>query len=219
MKRKTWLGIIGTGGHAKVIRDVFRSMNKQFKFVYFSAVLPEQGTFFDEKVYPDNPDLLLTYFPCIHRWHVAIGNQQARRKKTEFLSNHSKHIIPAVHRYSVVADSVRISEGAAVMAGAVINPDTYIGKGCIVNTSASIDHDCHIGDFVNIGPGCNLAGGVAVGEMTQLGTGTVIIPNVTIGRHCIAGAGSVIISDIEDYSVVVGVPARTVRKIIPTSGG
>ncbi|MBS4031001.1 MAG: acetyltransferase [Clostridiales bacterium] len=218
-QREIMLGIIGAGGHAKVIRDLFRGINKKWKLVFFSAVLPEQGKFYGEQVYLDNHDILHEYFSLIDQWHVAIGNQQARRKKMEFLSDHGKQILPAIHRYSVVAENTSIGEGSALMAGTIINPGTKVGKGCIVNTAASIDHDCQIGDFVNIGPGCNLAGGVTVGEMTQLGIGTVIIPNVKVGRYCIVGAGSVIITDIEDYSFVVGVPAKTVRRIIPISGG
>ena len=42
-----------------------------------------------------------------------------------------------------------------------------------------------------------------------------ILAGVTIGKGCVVGAGSVVTKDIEDYSVVVGNPARLLKKVIP----
>ena len=45
-----------------------------------------------------------------------------------------------------------------------------------------------------------------------IGTNVVIIGNVRIGKHCVVGANSVVNSDIPDYSIAVGVPAKVVKK-------
>jgi len=34
---------------------------------------------------------------------------------------------------------------------------------------------------------------------------------VTIGRDCIIGTGAVVKSDIPDYSIAVGIPARVIK--------
>ena len=36
---------------------------------------------------------------------------------------------------------------------------------------------------------------------------------VKIGKGCVVGAGSVVTKDVEDYCVVVGNPARMVKKL------
>ena len=41
----------------------------------------------------------------------------------------------------------------------------------------------------------------------------MIMPNVKIGKMCIIGAGAVVTKDVPDYSVVVGVPAKIIKKI------
>ena len=55
------------------------------------------------------------------------------------------------------------------------------------------------------------------GRVCEIGDDSVIFSHVIIlgkriGRNCVIGAGSVVISDIPDCSVVVGNPARVVKK-------
>lgn len=45
-----------------------------------------------------------------------------------------------------------------------------------------------------------------------IGANVFILPNVTVGRHSVIGANSVVNHDIPPYSVVVGVPARVVKR-------
>lgn len=50
----------------------------------------------------------------------------------------------------------------------------------------------------------------SVGDHSWIGANSVIL-GCSIGRHCVVGANSVVLSDVPDYSVVVGSPARIVR--------
>jgi acetyltransferase-like isoleucine patch superfamily enzyme len=58
---------------------------------------------------------------------------------------------------------------------------------------------------------------VRIGAGSFIGTHSVILPDVTIGRGCVIGAGSVVTSDIPDYCVATGSPARVVKKFDPLS--
>ena len=53
---------------------------------------------------------------------------------------------------------------------------------------------------------------VVIGNDVWIGQNAVILPGVHIGDGCIIGANSVVGSDIPPYSVVVGNPAKVVRK-------
>ncbi|MCX2865137.1 acyltransferase [Paucibacter sp. PLA-PC-4] len=53
---------------------------------------------------------------------------------------------------------------------------------------------------------------VRIGAGTFVGTHSVILPDVTIGRGCVIGAGSVVTTDIPDYCIATGSPARVVKK-------
>lgn len=52
---------------------------------------------------------------------------------------------------------------------------------------------------------------VYIGDGSWIGENVCII-GVKIGKNCVIGANSVVTSDIPDYSVAVGAPARVVKK-------
>ena len=54
---------------------------------------------------------------------------------------------------------------------------------------------------------------VRIGDGSWIGHGAVILPGVTIGCHVVVGANSVVTSDIPDFSVAVGSPARVIRQL------
>lgn len=208
------IGIIGTGGHGKVIADIFMRAHGKANLMFFtSPPLPPSASFQSFPVCLDTPEQLLAANSILLGWHVAIGNPFTRKKKIEFLLEHGGNLIRAIHEQSTISSSAVIGEGTSLMAGSIVNPEVTIGKGCIVNTTASIDHDCCIGDFVNISPGCKLAGGVKIGSCSDLGTGAIVIPGVEIGNYCVIGAGAVVIEPIPDYSVAVGVPAKVIKQV------
>jgi len=61
--------------------------------------------------------------------------------------------------------------------------------------------------------GVTKIGPVRIKSGAWLGQNVVICPGVTIGRGAVVGANSVVNTDIPDFSVAVGSPARVVKKI------
>ena len=52
-----------------------------------------------------------------------------------------------------------------------------------------------------------------IGNNVSLGVNVTIIGDVIIGNNVVVGAGSVVVSDIPDNCVVVGNPAKIIRKV------
>lgn len=198
--------IIGAGGHGKVVADAMQSQK-----------LPVLG-FLD-----DDPDTIGNYvlgLPVLGKssawanYHpdgliVGVGNNTIRHKIVQKLENNSSIAwLSVAHQKAIIADSVEISHGTAIMAGAVINVDSFLGKHSIINTGATVDHDCIIGDFVHIAPGVHLAGEVHIEDNAFLGIGCSVIPGCRIGSGTIIGAGATVICDIPPNVVAKGIPAR-----------
>jgi acetyltransferase-like isoleucine patch superfamily enzyme len=54
---------------------------------------------------------------------------------------------------------------------------------------------------------------VTIGDDCWIGGHSVILPGVTIGKGCTVAAGSIVTRDVPDWSVVMGQPAKVVRKV------
>lgn len=109
----------------------------------------------------------------------------------------------------------------------IIGDDTWIGQQCFFHSAGGI----RIGRNVGIGPGVKIITSshhlgeinkpilqnpirfapVIIGDNSDLGVGSIILPGVHIGQGVQVGAGAVVVSNIEDYAVVAGVPARVIR--------
>jgi UDP-2-acetamido-3-amino-2,3-dideoxy-glucuronate N-acetyltransferase len=46
-----------------------------------------------------------------------------------------------------------------------------------------------------------------------IGAGAVLLQGVTVGERAMVGAGAVVIADVPSFAVVVGNPARVVRRL------
>ena len=96
------------------------------------------------------------------------------------------------------------------------NPELIeIGKGVAITTGVMIL--CHQRDLTNYKPGmyamhCPFKEGkVVIKDGAHIGIGAIIMPGVNIGKGAIIGAGAVVTSDIPDYAVAVGIPAKTIK--------
>lgn len=116
-----------------------------------------------------------------------------------------------------IGSRVNIEQGVHIICGCelVIENDVSIAPYCgIVDTY----HPHNIPgvlpkDLPRIGTRLNTEKTfVKIGEGTLIGTQSFIMPNVRIGKWCVIGAGSVVNSDIPDYSVAIGSPARVISR-------
>lgn len=195
--------LYGGSGHAKVIIDCVRR----------SGV--DVASIFD-----DNESLLnISNVPVIGQYDcskhnygllISIGNNKIRK----YISSIVKpDFYILIDKSAIVSSNVKISDGTVILQGAIIQSSSIIGKHCIINTGAQVDHDCSIGDFVHVSPNSTLCGNVSVGEGTHVGAGAVVIQGVKIGKWCTIGAGAIVINDVPDNVVVVGNPARIIKKL------
>jgi sugar O-acyltransferase (sialic acid O-acetyltransferase NeuD family) len=196
--------LYGASGHAKVISSIIEAMDRfvdiifddNEKIVNLNQYRVLNG--YDKRYNPNIPII------------ISIGDNKIRKKISEKIS-HPFTIL--IHPSSIIDKKVKIENGSVVFHNVIVQRDSIIGKHCIINTNASIDHDCIINDFVHISPSATLCGNVKVGVGSHIGAGSTIIPNINIGKWCVIGAGAVITKDVPDYSLVVGIPGKIIKKL------
>lgn len=201
----TTLIIIGASGHGKVIADLAETL-QQYKEIYFLDDDPQKKSCMGYQVIGTNADI--DRYVTKADFAVAIGNAKVREKILEGLLQRGANVPVLVHPNACVAKNVQIGAGTVVMAGSVIQADSYIGKGCIVNTCSSVDHECVLEDYVHVAVGAHLAGAVEVGKSTWIGAGATVSNNIKICEECMIGAGAVVVKNIEQKGTYIGVPTR-----------
>jgi UDP-perosamine 4-acetyltransferase len=199
------LVILGSGGHAKVIAEIFEE-SSSFEIAGFTALSPTE-TLFDYPYLGNDSQLAQLLTSGITYAFPAIGSNRIRRRVLAELRQLGFSLPNAISRNAILSPRTKLGVAVAILPGAVVNTGSTIGDGAILNTSSSIDHDNHIGACAHIAPGCHLAGNVTVGEGAFLAAASAAIPGVTIGPWATVGAGGVVIRDITAGVTVVGVPA------------
>ena len=67
-------------------------------------------------------------------------------------------------------------------------------------------------------PGPSGQGHIRILDFAWIGNRAMILKNVTIGRGAIVAAGAVVTADVEELTIVAGVPARPISTIRPPEG-
>lgn len=92
--------------------------------------------------------------------------------------------------------------------------DRAVMGSTILHEHVKVDNLVHIAHGVSIGKNsliianAMVAGSVQIGENSWIAPSASIKQKVTIGNNALVGLGSVVIKDVEDQSIVAGVPAK-----------
>jgi serine O-acetyltransferase len=86
--------------------------------------------------------------------------------------------------------------------GVVVHGDTIIGDDCIIRQGVTL----------GIRRMNGLSDAPILGERVTVGAGAKILGKVRIGAGADIGANAVVLSDVPEGALVVGIPARVVRR-------
>ncbi|WP_340300723.1 NeuD/PglB/VioB family sugar acetyltransferase [Roseobacter sp. HKCCD5988] len=199
------LGILGAGGHSKVVSEVAIERGWE-RIFYWDDDFPLRTSHLGKDIL-GSLSMVESSHGTVDSFFVAIGDNHTRERIVLSL-NRSAKLISLRSGSSVVSNSSMVGLGSFIGPRVVVNSFAAIGKATILNTGSIIEHDCSIGNFSHIGPGSTICGSVKVGNRTLIGAGCVVRPEIEIGDDVLIGAGSVVVSNIPAGSKVYGVPGR-----------
>lgn len=207
MKRS--LAIIGAGGHGRVVADCAEALGwDRIEFFDDEGVGTSSGPWPVVGATGALFERARDYDGVI----VGIGANRARLERHRALVARGAAMAVLIHPSATVSRHARIDAGTVMFAGAVVNIGAVIGQACIINTGATVDHDDRLADGVHLSPGSHLGGGATVGECSWIGLGASVREGVSVGRDVRVGAGAAVVADAPDGMVMVGVPARPLKR-------
>ena len=116
---------------------------------------------------------------------------------------------------------VHVGSEASIWFGVVIRADNTpikIGSRSNIQDQCAMHSDpgapCTVGDGVTIGHHAMLHG-CTVGDNSLIGMGATVLNNAVIPENCVVGAGALVTEGkvFEPGSLIVGVPAKAIRKL------
>ncbi|MGH2866101.1 MAG: DapH/DapD/GlmU-related protein [Solirubrobacteraceae bacterium] len=134
---------------------------------------------------------------------------------------------------AIIGDHAQVRERAQVGArtvvgrGSTVDFDARVGEQVSIQTDVYVTGGSVVEDLVFLGPGVittndHSMGRHAPGEplvgptfrrACRVGGGVVVTPGVVIGEEAFVAAGAVVTHDVGDREMVMGVPARVVRRV------
>lgn len=139
-------------------------------------------------------------------------------------------VFSSVLEKAVLEDDVEVGPYAHLRKGAHLAQGVHMGnfgevKNSYLGPGTKMGHFSYVGDTttgekVNIGAGtvtCNYDGErknhTEIGAGAFIGSDTMLVAPIEVGEGARTGAGSVVTKDVPPYTLAVGVPARSIRKL------
>jgi acetyltransferase-like isoleucine patch superfamily enzyme len=102
-----------------------------------------------------------------------------------------------------VGARVLIQTGVYVTGGTIVEDDVFLGPGVVTTNDHTMGRH----------PRGEALQGPIFRRACRVGGGAVLVPGVEIGAEAFVAAGAVVTRDVGEREVVIGVPARVLRRV------
>lgn len=150
----------------------------------------------------------------------------------EFYVHESSYIDPGVTigkgtkiwHFCHIQRGTNIGEDCTFGQNVYTGENVRIGNGVKIQNNVSVFHGVELEDHVFCGPSCVFTNDLSprakypkgaenylktvVKTGASIGANATIVCNHTIGRWSLIGAGAVVVSDVPDYAIMTGAPAK-----------
>jgi sugar O-acyltransferase (sialic acid O-acetyltransferase NeuD family) len=212
--------ILGTGGNCVDILDAVNERNVHSKIPQYECIgfLDDDQQQWGKEIWGVQVlgplESAATYLDAY--FVNGIGSERNFWKKAAIIA---KTRVPLdrfetiVHPTASISRMAMLGKGVVVLQHVTIANQASVGNHVIILPNSVISHDVVIGDYSCITGGVCISGLVTIGRDCYLGTNSSIISGVKIGNGCLIGMGAVIRHDVPEHAVMVGNPARLLRKM------
>lgn len=143
---------------------------------------------------------------------ISIGEPAAREKIYNKVRAAAVKLATLIHPGVYIDESTTIGEGVTICEGVTVTSCVVLEDNVYVQHHAVIGHDIHVGRHSTIGSNAEIGGANVIGERVFIGFLAGTLHGLTIGDDVEVSAGSIVFRDIEPGMIVMGNPARVIRR-------
>jgi UDP-2-acetamido-3-amino-2,3-dideoxy-glucuronate N-acetyltransferase len=130
-----------------------------------------------------------------------------------------------IWHFSHILRNTKIGKNCSLGQNVMVGPDVTIGDGCKIQNNVAIYKGVTLEENVFCGPSCvftnvltprahinrkNEFSSTLVKKGATIGANATIVCGNTLGQYCMISAGAVVTSDVPDFALMLGIPARHV---------
>lgn len=221
-RRLTDLVLLGAGGTARDVLSLVEDLNREKKRYCCVAMLDD-----DEKLWGREIQGVPITGPLADakRYGSALvvntlgspHNYRCRHEAPALLGLSPKRFATLVHPTASVSTFASIGEGAIIMPHVVLLSGVTVGLQVLILAGTVLNHDVYIGNYTILASAVNVSGAVKIGSCSYIGSGACLIQGIQVGEKAFVGMGSIVRKNVSPSTVVVGNPARLLRKSTSSS--
>ena len=204
--------LYGGKSTALIVYEMLKEKNKTVSYIFDEYL---NNTHFKNKaVFSNKKYDFRSFIKKSKFFFVCIGMYDGKLRNfiSKILIDRGLKPLSITSSKSLIYDKTKIGHGLLAMPNSVVHRKTEIGDDCYLNVNSVVDHECKIENGVHIMGSAYIAGRVNIKNFASVGANSTILPDITIGEGAIVGAGSVVTKDVKPYDVVVGNPAKFLKK-------
>lgn len=207
------LGIYGAGGLGREVLELAQIINRRKKrWDKILFVIDGDGGDTINGTQVENYETAKNKYIDQMEISLAIGEPVIRNRLIQKVRADNIPLATLIHPDAYIPETVVIGKGVTIQYGCFISCNVRIEDGVYIQSIVGIGHDDVLKEGCIISGMVALAGHVTIGNYAYIGPGVCIKEDLTVGDWSIAGMGAVVFKDIPKEVLVLGNPARPMRK-------
>ena len=205
--------ILGIGRNTIVTIDLAETCGYKVAGLYHYLDDRTNENYFGHKIIGSNNELLKQNLEG-KNFAISVGDNVIRSNLFTQIKKRGGNLVKLIHPTAIVSKYALIKNGVHIYANSIIDPDTEIDENTIISSKSSVLHGCRIGKHVFLAPDVVLGANTYVDDFAFIGLNATIISNKVnlIGKHSVIGASAVVTKTVENNTLVIGIPAKEVKK-------
>lgn len=143
---------------------------------------------------------------------IAVGEPKSREEIYKRVTDSGVRLATVIHPGVYIDESSSVGDGVIICEGVTMTSCVRLDDNVYVHPHAVIGHDIHIGKHSVIGSNAEIGGANHIGERVFIGFMAGTLQGLTVGDDAEISAGSIVFRDIAPGMIVMGNPARVIRK-------